>query len=387
MKALIFTSKTLREYIFIFLKPWSYIFDFSKSYYITIKACFLFCFLECYFTCSCRNKGTWSFRCTPGLRWAHENLSVAAFVVASLKRIKMFQKQADTAVYSRGGTLEAKRHVLSLCSPRASSVPVARPTLVSFRRTHRQALQHRRTSVGCDKGTVEEMVLVLRFLVFFFFFSLLLLFKNSASRALAPLAAADCGSRTARRCRRAAWRGPLSSPPLPAGAAGPGAEGAQPAREGPRYAASRPPSPCCPFLAPSRWRPGEEARSPAASRERAGTGGPGPGGAAAFPPSGWGGPGAASPRPGHGPLPRGSAVRSGGGLEAAGTAVAGPPLPQRAGCGRGEARREGLCAGAAGEEEPCIRCGFQFFRLRGRTERGTVFTSPRLWFGPVGRWG
>lgn len=82
----------------------------------------------------------------------------------------MFQKQADTAVYSRGGTLEAKRHVLSLCSPRASSVPVARPTLVSFRRTHRQALQHRRTSVGCDTGTVEEMVLVLRFLVFFFFF-------------------------------------------------------------------------------------------------------------------------------------------------------------------------------------------------------------------------
>lgn len=195
----------------------------------------------------------------PGLWLAHENRSVAASVSASLKRIKMlFQKQADTA---RGGTLLAKRHVLSLYSPRASSVPVARPTLVSFRRTHRQALQRRRRSVGCDKGAVEEMVLILRFLVFFFFFFLLLL-KNSASRAL--------------RCGRAGG-------------------GAQPAREGPRSAASRPPSRCCPFLAPSRWRPGEEARSPAAGRERAGTGGRGPSGAAASPPQGG---------EGRGPLPR-----------------------------------------------------------------------------------
>lgn len=95
-----------------------------------------------------------------------------------------------------------------------------RPTLVSFRRTRPQALQHRRRAVGCDQGTVEDMVLILRFLVFFFL--LLLLLKNSASRTLAPPVAVGCGRRTARRCRRAAWRGPLSSPPLPAGAAGPG---------------------------------------------------------------------------------------------------------------------------------------------------------------------
>jgi len=69
---------------------------------------FLFCFLECCLSCSCRNEGPGSCRCVPGLRPASAGLRPAAVVWASLAGGQtLFQKWPETAGGWSGGACQA----------------------------------------------------------------------------------------------------------------------------------------------------------------------------------------------------------------------------------------------------------------------------------------